>query len=154
MEERAATPARRPAGIMARCALLGTLTAGIAFGLTHPGQGTIAFGRSYNADSGTIGDPAASFRHGEHFVWVAHFRQEAGTTQLTRTLSQREPSGHEASIAVVPVSMPDATEQGIYISADSAGAWEDALNLPAGDYTLRYWAGTTLLAEGQVRISN
>src|SRR5579885_1082983 len=105
MEERSSTSARRPIGILARCALLGVLTAGIAFGLTHPGRGTIAFGRSYNVDSGTIGDPAASFRRGEHFVWVAHFRQEAGTTQLIRTLSQREPSGREASIAVVPVSM-------------------------------------------------
>jgi len=109
-------------------------------------NGGIDFGAGLDADHKVVG-ARTTFAPGDGFTWRAHLSQKVGTTTVTRTIVRVGANGAETTLNsdTLPSSDPDVD----YIYGNGSVSGLSGLGVrPPGTFTLRYWSGSTLLAQG------
>jgi hypothetical protein len=114
----------------------------------EPTPGFITFGTSQNPGTLDIGGVTNTFRLGRKIAWTAYSSGPAGTTSLKWIISKQESGGaeHVTWSQTITIGDPQANEFG------------DVLDLTpfidgAGHYVMRYYRGSTVLAEGDFTIT-
>jgi len=110
--------------------------------------GTIVFGDSYDAANGDIVNPKTTFKVGASVAWSAIFTEAAGATTITQIFSKIGTGNSEQAVRTTDeqISSPDWTS--LYNTYPNMSGMLGG----AGTYILRYFHGTTLLAEGKFTI--
>ncbi len=109
-----------------------------------PASGHVAFGRGINHLSLGVTHPLTSVRHGAHIWFSAHFNGLPGIT-IRLAISRVLAGGNMRFVGAVSEPMPDPRDS-LYASPFHAA-------LPPGTYLFEFIRGSSLLAEGKLRIT-
>jgi virginiamycin B lyase len=138
----------RPSGVIV--CLAGLSIAGYGLWNVYWPQGpvTISFGQGYDPATQQILEPTSHFGATGTIAWHLHRRQALGV-QLRRTIDLIAPAEEAKTFPEVSTSvlLPTAGLGGVYERQDLS-SWVLLHGLVAGTYRMRYYEGSTLIAQG------
>lgn len=137
-----------------RTIVVGFVCAVAIAGCGSSGQsvGTIDFGTMYDSSTFAMLDAQNTFAAGDQFAWVAHLPGGAGATSVTLSISKDDGNGVEESVWRTSVAVANPADDALANTVPVTDIESLGATAP-GSYIMRYFRGSTELAEGKFKIS-
>jgi streptogramin lyase len=114
------------------------------------GIAAIHFGHGIDPATLALVQPTSRFGSDDTIVWLAHLNARVGATTVHRTIDQRVGSRF-VTVVSDDLTISDPNAQDLYEGEDQTSFSGAALT--AGAYEVRFWRGTSVIAEGTFALS-